>query len=110
MLLRNGFVLVPIDKATGNIALICKQFYASVIEKEVGIGLNNGTNTYIEINNNSKDEIINTDIEIPNLNFVLIILPWTILVCEICIGCQKYIKHLSRLDLLLSLLSQQLSP
>ena len=29
--IHNDFVLVPTDKATGNIVLVCKRFYASVI-------------------------------------------------------------------------------
>ena len=32
--IHKDFVLVPIDKATGNIALVCKRFYASVITRE----------------------------------------------------------------------------
>ena len=28
------FVVVPVDKATGNIALVCKRFYASIVDKE----------------------------------------------------------------------------
>ena len=55
--------MVPTGEAKGNIALICKQFYASMIAKEVGLRLNNTPNTYSEINNTSKDEIINTNIE-----------------------------------------------
>ena len=42
---HKDFVVVPRDKATGNIALICKRFYASVIAKELGLGNNNTTDT-----------------------------------------------------------------
>ena len=42
--LHNRFALVAIDKAKVNIAVICKQFHASVIVKEVGSGSNNTTN------------------------------------------------------------------
>ena len=45
--LHNRFALVPIDKAKVNTAVICKQFHASVIVKEVGLGSNNTTNPYI---------------------------------------------------------------
>ena len=31
------FVAVPIDKATGNIHLVCKRFYGSVITQRIGI-------------------------------------------------------------------------
>ena len=43
---HKDFVVVPIDKAIGNIALICKLFYASVIAKELGWGNNNTADTY----------------------------------------------------------------
>ena len=55
-------MVVPIDKATGNIALICKCFYASVIAKELGLGNNNSTKTYNSINNLPTDTIINNNI------------------------------------------------
>ena len=32
--IHKDFVAVPIEKATGNIALVCKRFYASVIIRE----------------------------------------------------------------------------
>ena len=35
--LQHRFVISPIDKATGNIALICKRFYAEVLVKELGL-------------------------------------------------------------------------
>ena len=59
---HKDFVVVPIDKATGNIALICKPFCASVITKELGLGNNNTTDTYNSINNSSTDIIINSNI------------------------------------------------
>ena len=34
--LRNNFILVPIDKASNNVSLICKQHYATLIKTEVG--------------------------------------------------------------------------
>ena len=51
-------MVVPTDKATGNIALICKHFYASVIAKELGLGSNNTTDTYNSVINSSADTII----------------------------------------------------
>ena len=60
--IHKDFVVVPIDKATGNIALICKRFYASVIAKELGLGNNNSTKTYNSINNLPTDTIINNNI------------------------------------------------
>ena len=35
--IHKDFAVVPIDKATGNIALVCKRFYASVITRELGL-------------------------------------------------------------------------
>lgn len=55
--------MLPIDKATGNIAPICKQFYVSVIANKIGLGSKNATSVCNEINNTSKDEIINNNIE-----------------------------------------------
>ena len=44
--IHKDFVVVPIDKATGNIALVCKRFYASVITRELGLNNNSSTDTY----------------------------------------------------------------
>ena len=35
--LHNRFVIVPVDKASNNFAIICKTFYFSVLMKELGI-------------------------------------------------------------------------
>ena len=45
-IIRKDFVVVRIDKATGNIALVCKRFYASVITRELGLNNNSSTDTY----------------------------------------------------------------
>ena len=34
--LHKQFVVVPIDKASNNLAIICKRFYAEVLLKEIG--------------------------------------------------------------------------
>ena len=60
--IHQKFVVVPIDKAVGNIALICKRFYASVIAKEVGLGINNSSNTYREIHNCDEETIISNNL------------------------------------------------
>ena len=41
--IHKDFVIVPIDKATGNIALVCKWFYAYVITRELGLNNNSST-------------------------------------------------------------------
>ena len=43
--LHNQFVVCPIDKASGNMAFVCKRFYAQVLFMELGI-LGNANNTY----------------------------------------------------------------
>ena len=43
--IHNDFVVVPIDKATGNIALVWKRFYAFVITRELGLNNNSSTDT-----------------------------------------------------------------
>ena len=49
--LQDKFVMTPIDKASGNIAFICKRFYAKVLMKELGIDSpSNASPTYKKIN------------------------------------------------------------
>ena len=38
--LHDSFVTVPIDKASNNVAFICKRFYALVLLKELGLLIN----------------------------------------------------------------------
>ena len=76
----------------------------------LGLGIKNTADTYSEINNTSKDEIINNNIEDLKSKFGIDNIARTVLVCQICIGCQKFIKHLTRLDLLLPLVSCHLCP
>ena len=47
--LHEKYVLVPIDRAANNIAIICKKYYINVILKEIEI-LDAGNETYEEIN------------------------------------------------------------
>ena len=61
--------MVLVDKATVNVAFICKQFYASVIAKEVGLRLNNTTKTCNETNNTSKVDTTSTCTEDLNSKF-----------------------------------------
>ena len=44
--MHKHFVLVPIDKAANNIAIICKRFYVEVILKEIGVLGELGNPTY----------------------------------------------------------------
>ena len=45
--LHEKYVLVPIDKASNNIAVICKKFYVEVILKEIG-KVAEGNGTYVD--------------------------------------------------------------
>ena len=58
--LHEQFVVVPIDKASSNIALVCKRFYAQVLISELGLDNANICSTYEKINS-SADELIEKD-------------------------------------------------
>ena len=59
--LLEKYVLVPIDKATNNIAMICKKYYITVILKEIGI-LDAGNKTY-EIIYKNQEGVIQGNLE-----------------------------------------------
>ena len=54
-------MLVPINKASNNIAIICKRFYVKVILEEIGI-LDVGNRTYTP-SERGRDEIISENCE-----------------------------------------------
>ena len=54
---QEKYVLVPIDKAANNFAIICKRFYVSVILKEIGI-LGSGNKTYEKSGNDLREIIL----------------------------------------------------
>ena len=54
--LQEKYVIVPIDKASNNVAFICKRFYALVLCKELGI-TGPESSTYTQVNQNL-DEVI----------------------------------------------------
>ena len=59
--LQSKYIITSIDKATGNVAFICKRFYAKILSEELGCNDHHKPledKTYIKINNLSKDEII----------------------------------------------------
>ena len=60
--LHEKFVVVPIDKASNNVAIICKRFYIQKLLDEVGVPGDNSP-TYKLSNKNSAD-IINNNISI----------------------------------------------
>ena len=60
--LHANFVLVPIDKASNNIAIICKRFYIERLLSEVGLS-ENPSNTY-EISTEKPELIVDTNIHL----------------------------------------------
>ena len=72
-ILKNRFVLTGIDKASNNVSIICKKFYAETIEKEL-----ENTKTYIPVAMNESEVVSNHvkfcrkfDIEVTNDHFKL---------------------------------------
>ena len=59
---HNKYVIVPIDKAANNIAIICKQFYVMRLLKEVGT-LGNPDPTY-QLSSENAIDIINDNMEL----------------------------------------------
>ena len=60
--LHANFVLVPIDKASNNIAIICKRFYIERLLSEVGLS-ENPSNTY-KISTEKPELIVDTNIHL----------------------------------------------
>ena len=48
--MQNKYVIVPVDKASKNIAFVCKSCYIKIILQELGIVGNEGRNTYTHVN------------------------------------------------------------
>ena len=67
--IHKDFVVVPLDKATGNIALVCKRFYASVITRELGLNNNSFTDTYNNASGLSANNIIDKNIRYLKIKF-----------------------------------------
>jgi len=60
--LHSKFVLVPIDKASNNIAIICKQFYITRLLQEVG--LSSATSDTYSLDPSPAVDIINTNVDL----------------------------------------------
>ena len=56
------YVVVPIDKAANNIAIICKRFYVFRLLQEIGV-LGSESLTY-QLSNKDRNEIISTNVEL----------------------------------------------
>ena len=61
------FVLVPFDKASNDVAIICKRYYVEVILNEIGV-IGHGNNTHGKANI-SCDEIIDENTDTKRLGF-----------------------------------------
>ena len=60
--IHEDFVVVPLEKATGNFAFVCKRFYVSVITRELGLNNNSSTDTYRNAGGLSANGIIDGNI------------------------------------------------
>ena len=60
--IHKDFVVVPIDKANGNIALVCKRFHTSVITRKLGLNNNSSTDTYNNAGGLSANDTIDKNI------------------------------------------------
>ena len=67
--IHKDFVVVPIDKATGNIAFVCKKFYTSVITRELGLNNNSSPDTYKNVGGLSANDIIDGNIKDLKIKF-----------------------------------------
>ena len=56
--LKERFVITPIDKASGNVALICKRFFAKVLIKELGLDALSKSETYQNIKRMTSNRIV----------------------------------------------------
>ena len=66
-----NFVVVPIDKATGDTALVYKRFYASDITRELGLNKNSSIHTYNNTRGLSANDIIDKNIRDLKIKFVI---------------------------------------
>ena len=55
--LHNKYVVCPIYKATGNVSLICKRFYSTVLCKELGVHSSCNNSTYTRAKNLSVHDV-----------------------------------------------------
>ena len=60
--LHSKYVIVPIDKASNNISIICKKFYIQVLMNEVGF-LNGPNLTYSNVTDKTASQVIDDNVE-----------------------------------------------
>jgi hypothetical protein len=61
--LHDNFVLVPADKASNNIVLVCKKYYYECLLNELGITSTSGNPTYTPTNL-TKDEVLQNHLSV----------------------------------------------
>ena len=96
--IHKDFIVVPIDKTTGNITLVLKRFCASVITRKLVLNNNSSTDTYNNAGGLSANDIIDKNIRDLKIKFGIDNIPIEIIDCLICNGCLRCIKTLSKLD------------
>ena len=67
--IHKDFIVVLIDKATGDITLVSKRFYASVITRELRLNNNPSIDTYNNASGLSANDIIDKNIRDLKIKF-----------------------------------------
>lgn len=57
-LAHKRYILVPIDKASNNVGIICKKYYCEIINKELGIQIRNNANCLIQGNETYQQTVV----------------------------------------------------
>ena len=68
-------MVIPIDKATDNIAFVCKRFDASVITRELGLNHNLSTDTYNNADGLSANDTTDKNIRYLKIKFGIYNIP-----------------------------------
>ena len=67
--IHKNFVVVPIDKTNGNIALFCKISYAFIITRELGLNNDSSTDTYNNAGGLPSNDIIDKSVRDLRIKF-----------------------------------------
>ena len=73
--IHKDFVVIPIDKATGNIALVCKIFYGCGVSRELGLKNNSSTDTYNNVGALPANDITDKNIRDLKIEFAIDSIP-----------------------------------
>ena len=97
-ILQEQYVMCPIDKATNNIAFICKKYYVQVLLKELNL-LNATSNTYQQVNDTLHNILQQQNNTLDSAFRFKKIMIRNLIVFHVFIGSQKCIKYLLVQDL-----------